>query len=207
MYAVNFRTGGTALAGHLFVLMLAPLVGGSLPALAADAINPVLDDKLFRAGALRNDMEGTVTVLQQPLPETPIDVEDLGLDTTQTSPWGSVRWRFGERWALNFHYDRFDQDGKAKVETEFNFDGVVYPVGARIDTKFRADAYILDVSYAVWKQRNYELGVGLGLHAFDLDMGIRGTITIDQETLEIGDAEEEFLAPGAQSAPVRHLRL
>jgi hypothetical protein len=162
----------------------------------ADAINPALDDQFtIRLGFLHNEIEGTVTVLRQPLPETPVDVEDVGLDTSQTSPWASIRWRFGERWALNFHYDRFDQDGKHKVETEFNFDGVIYPVGARIDTKFRADAYILDVSYALWQGRDYELGVGVGVHAFDLDMGIRGSIKVGEEEGEIGRAQEELIAP------------
>ena len=181
---------------HKIVAILALLLGSSLPALAGDAINPVLDDTfMFRLGALRNELDGTITVLRQPLPETPVDVDDIGLDTSQTSPWGSIRWRFGERWALNFHYDRFDQDGKAKAESEFNFDGVVYPAGARLDTKFRADAYILDVSYTLWKQRNYELGLGVGVHGFDLDMGIRGTVNIGDAVLEIGDAKEEFIAP------------
>jgi hypothetical protein len=177
-------------------ILLTALLGWPHFAIAQSAINPELDDRFtLRLGVMRNELDGAVTVLKQPLPETPVDVEDLGLDTKQTSPWGSFRWRFGERWALNFQYDRFDQDGKTKVEDEFNFDGVVYPVGARIDTKFRADAYVMDVSYAVWKNPNYEIGLGLGIHGFDLDMGIRGTISIGDETGSIGEASEEFIAP------------
>ena len=161
----------TRLSGAIAILCV--LTAGPQTTQAQTAINPVLDDKFtVRLGGLRNELEGTVTVQKQPLPATPIDVEDLGLDTKQTSPWGHIRWRFGERWALNFHYDRFDQDGKAKVEGEFNFDGIVYPTGARIDTKLRADAYVLAVSYILWKRPNYEFGFGLGIHGFDLDMGI-----------------------------------
>jgi opacity protein-like surface antigen len=196
MYAIRFRASGTAIPIRVCAAMLVLLVGGSLPAFAEDAINPVLDDRFsFRMGALRNDIEGTITVLDQPFPETPIDIEKVGLDTTQTSPWGSMRWRFGERWALNFHYDRFDQDGTGVLETGFNFDGVFYPAGAVIDSRLRADAYILDVSYALWKQHNYELGLGLGLHAFNLDMGIGGTVSIGDESVELGNTEEEVLAP------------
>ena len=196
MCAAKFRASGTVIPNRVCAAMLVLLAGGSLPAFAEDAINPVLDDRfMFRLGALRNNIEGTVTVLQQPLPETPIDIEEVGLDTTQTSPWGSVRWRFGERWAVNFHYDGFDQNGNGTVETEFNFDGVVFPVGATIDSRLRADAYIADVSYTLWKQRNYELGLGLGVHAFDLDMGISGTISIGDANLEVASAEEELLVP------------
>jgi hypothetical protein len=196
MFAVKFRASGTAIPLQVFAAVLLLLPGASLPALAEEALNPVLDDRLkFRLGALHNDIEGTVTVLRQPLPETPIDIEEVGLDTTQTSPWGSIRWRFGERWALNFHYDRFEQNGTAILETGFNFDGVVYPAGSTIDSRLRADAYILDVSYALRKQRNYELGLGLGVHAFDLDMGIGGTIINGDESLELESAEEEVLVP------------
>ena len=177
-------------------LILTALLATSIPATAQDAINPVLDDKFtFSLGFLRNEMEGEVTVLRQPLPETPIDVESVGLDTDQTSPWGHIRWRFGERWRLDFHYDRFDQDGKGKASKDFNFDGVVYPAGARIDTKFRADAYVFNIGYALWKQPNYELGLGLGLHGFDLDMGIKGTVRLGDKDKEIGSAAEELIAP------------
>jgi len=66
MRAAKFRAFGTAIPIRVCAAMLVLLPGGSLPALAVDAINPVLDDRfMFRLGFLRNDIEGTVTVLQQ----------------------------------------------------------------------------------------------------------------------------------------------
>ena len=162
----------------------------------AEAPNPTLKDRLtFKVGAIYNDIDGTVTVRRAPLPTTPIDFDDVGLDEDQINPWVGLRWRFGERWALNFHYDRYDKDAKTVVEKEFNFDGVVYPFGARIDTNIRADAYVMDVSYSIFKQHNYEAGVGLGIHAFDMSTSIKGSIRIADREEQVASAEEDLIAP------------
>jgi hypothetical protein len=166
-------------------------------AAVAEAISPVLDDKFtFKLGAMYNEIDGTVTINKAPLPETPVDIDDiLGIDTSQTSPWLGFRWRFGERWALNFHFDRFDQSGDAAVLEEFNLDGVVYEVGARIETDFRSDAYVMDVSYSIWQGDNYEAGIGLGLHAFDLEIEAKGTVLVGDFVDEFSSTSETLLAP------------
>ena len=164
---------------------------------AAEAINPVLDDKFsFKLGGIYNEIDGTLTVSRAPLPETPVDIDDiLGIETDQTSPWAGFRWRFGERWALNFHFDRFDQSGEAGVLEEFNLDGIVYPVGARIETDLRADAYVFDISYNIWQDSNYEAGVGFGLHAFDLEIAATGSVLVGDFFEEFSDTTETLIAP------------
>jgi hypothetical protein len=160
------------------------------------AINPVLDDVFtVRLGAIHNEVDGTITVSREPLPVTPIGLNVLGLDDTDVSPWGSVRWRLGERWALNFHYDRYENSASAEIDDSFNFDGAVYPAGARIESDLTADAYVMDVSYAVFRGRRYEAGLGVGMHAFDLDASLKGTLEVGEivETLESTD--RSFLAP------------
>jgi hypothetical protein len=164
---------------------------------AVAAVNPILDDKFtFKLGGIYNEIDGTVTVRQAPLPETPVDIDDvLGIETDQTSPWLAFRWRFGERWALNFHFDRFDQSGKAEVFEEFNLDGVIYPVGAGIETDFRADAYVFDISYSIWQASNYEAGIGFGLHAFDLEIAAKGFLQLGDEIEEFSDTTDTLIAP------------
>lgn len=164
---------------------------------AGAATNPVLDDKFtFKLGAIYNEVDGSVTIARAPLPETPVDIDDvLGIDTNQTSPWAAFRWRFGERWALNAHFDRFDQSGSAEVSDQFNLDGVIYPVGARIDTDFRADAYVMDISYSIWKTSNYEAGVGFGLHAFDLKVDAKASLLVGEEYEEYAASTDDLIAP------------
>ncbi len=168
------------------------------PVHADGSANPVLDDVFnFRLGGIYNRLEGTAIVARPPLPITPVDLGDtLGIDTEKTSPWASFKWRFAERWALNFQYDRFDQSGGSIVGDPFNFDGQPYPTGAVINTNFIADAYILDVSYNIWQGPNYEGGLGLGLHAFDLKLDIDGFIRLSPlPDIPLERSSDELLAP------------
>ena len=170
---------------------------GAVQQVNAEAINPVLDDKFtFKLGYLRNDLKGDITVSRPPLPETPIDLETLGLDETTNTPWGGFAWRFTERWSLNFSFNRWDSDGALVVTEDFNFDGQEYVAGAEITTKLTADAYVLDIAYAFHKSDRSEAGVGLGLHAFDLSAGIAGSLQLDGEPLvEFEGKAEEIIAP------------
>jgi hypothetical protein len=163
----------------------------------AEAINPVLDDKFtFKVGYLRNDLKGDITVSRPPLPETPIDLETLGLDETTSTPWAAFRWRLGERWSLNFSFNRWDSDGSATVNKDFNFKGQEYVAGANISAKLTADAYIMDVAYAFHKSDRSEAGIGLGLHAFDLSAEIEGSLQLEDEPIvEFGRQSDELIAP------------
>jgi hypothetical protein len=178
-------------------LSLAFLGSALASATSAESINPVLEDKFnFKLGGIYNEIDGTVTIRKAPLPETPVDIEDvLGIDTSHTSAWAGFRWRFSERWALNFHFDRFDQSGEAIVDEEFNLDGTIYPVGARITTDFRADAYVFDISYNIWDASNYEAGIGLGLHAFELELDASAALQVGDDYVEYSATSETLIAP------------
>ena len=184
------------MAGQLRGLLCAVAALAALPTAAEPVINPVLDDAFtFRMGAIRNEVEGRATVSRKPLPVTPIGLDVLGLDEDDVSPWASVRWRFGERWALNFHYDRYENNASAEIEDSFNFDGAVFPAGARVESDLTADAYVMDVSYSVFRGRAYEAGIGLGLHAFDLDASLEGTLEIGDNVETLESADRSLIAP------------
>ncbi len=170
----------------------------------AEAIHPVLDDKFsFKLGGIDNTIDGTITVARAPLPVTPVDIEKiLGIDDNQSSPWAHFKWRFRDRWALNFQFDRFDQSGGGVVTEPFNLDGQVYLAGVTLETEFRADAYILDVSYNIWQADNYEAGMGLGLHAFDIEVAVKSTFFVeDEDEVDLFDPTSESLI-----APVPNIR-
>ncbi len=165
-------------------------------AAAQSAVNPVLEDTFtFRAGVIRNDIDGTATVSREPLPVTPIGLNVLGLDDDDTSPWAAMRWRFGKRWALNLHYDRFEKNASAEIEDSFNFDGTVYPAGARLESDLRADAYVMDLSYSILRGRAYEAGIGVGVHAFDLDARIKGGIELGDIVETLDTSDQSLIAP------------
>ena len=182
---------------NLSAPLLALILATTAAPICADALNPVLDDKFtFKLGVLYNKADADITVSVAPLPPTPVSLDFLGIDDTGVRPWAALRWRFGEKWALNFSYDRYDESG-GNISTEpFNFDGVLYPVGASLDTELRADAYVMDVSYAIWKKSNYEAGLGLGLHAFDFKAGIDAFLEVDDVVIiDYEDQSDDLIAP------------
>jgi hypothetical protein len=169
----------------------------------AEAVNPALDDKFtFSLGYLRNELKGDITVTRPPFAETPVDLERLGIDEATNTPWGGFRWRFSDRWSLNFTFNRWDNSGSRTVTEDFNFGGQEYVAGANLDTSLGADAYILDVAYAFHKTDRAEIGVGVGLHAFDLKASIAGSLSLDDDPLVEFDTKSEELI-----APVPNLRL
>ena len=174
---------------------------------SAEAINPSLDDQFtFRLGYQRNELEGDITISRPPLPEIPVDLGVMGLDGETDSAWLSFRWRFSEKWALSFIYDRFQEDGSnGGVLGSFPWDGEEIPVGARLESHLKADAYIINLSYAFYKNDHAEFGAGIGLHAFDLEADLRAYLMVDDVDVELTDPDS---GPAADLiAPVPNLRL
>ena len=75
------------------------------------------------------------------LPETPLNLDILGADDEAYHPWLALRWRFAKNWALNLHYNRFDETGSALNIRDFNIDGTVFPAGTDIESKVRANTF------------------------------------------------------------------
>ncbi len=177
---------------------IALLWAAQLPAHAAaeDGRHSIFTSQLeVQLGAQYTVANADVAVTRAPLPETVLDLEDLGIDNNATVFWMNARWHFADRWAASFTYNRFDESGSTSVSETFNFDGVEYPVGAALESSLQLDAYIVDVAYSFGKGQNYEWGAGLGLHAFDFAASLQGTLNIGDASAEIGSAAQSLLAP------------
>lgn len=99
-------------------------------------------------------------------------------------------------WSLNLVFNHFERDGEAVVGDPYNFNGSPFPVGAVVDSDARADAYILNLGYSFIKKPNYEIGAGLGLHAFDLKVKLDGYVRVgDIISDPIPAADHELIAP------------
>ncbi len=167
-----------------------------LTALAQEGVHPIFDSKFeLQMGIQYTDTKADVAVVVDPLPETSIDLQDMGIDDTATVFYAGGRWRFAERWTTTFTYNSFDEEGGGTIQDSFNFDGEVYPAGASLDSELRLDAYILDVAYSVGKGRNYEWGAGLGLHSFVFEAGLTARLTAGDEVLDFSDSTDSILAP------------
>jgi hypothetical protein len=178
---------------HLPLLLLAL---PALPAMAQDDRNPIFDSRFdLQLGIQYTDTDANVAAVVDPLPETKIDLDDMGIDDNATVFYAGGRWRFGERWSANFTYNRFDEEGDTIIEDSFNFDGEIYPAGADLDSELKLDAYILDVAYSFGKGRNYEWGAGLGLHSFVFEAGLKARLFVGEGEVTVSDSTDSVLAP------------
>ncbi len=178
-------------------LLLAAAVMLTPVAVAAqDTGNPIFNTAFeLQLGVQYNDADADVAAVVEPLPETKITLDDMGIDENSTVFYFGSRWRFAERWSASFTYNRFDEDGSTTIEDEFNFDGEIYPVGADLDSSLKLDAYIFDVAYSFGKGRNYEWGAGLGLHSFVFEAGLKARLFVGGEDTTISDSTDDILAP------------
>lgn len=124
-----------------------------------------------------------------------LDARDLGIDDRDYSYYLDYRYRFRPRWAVVAGAYGFSDSGSQTAEREFNYDGIEFTAGAELTTRFEADAYLVDVMYAVHRDERSEFMVGGGIHALDLSASVAGAISIDEERREFRRAGTTLLAP------------
>lgn len=112
-----------------------------------------------------------------------IDLDDLGLDTDKTTPFGFLRWRFTDRWRFEANYFSTDNDGSNQITEDIEWGDLEFELGAKVkvsnDTKLARAA----VGYSFLKNDQAELGVGVGLHYLDWKTELSGKATINGTTV------------------------
>ncbi|MEH6519534.1 MAG: hypothetical protein V7742_22895 [Halioglobus sp.] len=142
--------------------------------------NSIEDTHRFRLGVYEQDVDVTASATRDPLPEIDVNFDKvLGLEETGTTAFLSYQWRFKDKWSLQGFYSKMEVDGKKLATKDFNYDGVEYTAGVRLETDFGLDTYLLAVNYSLIKDDRKEFGVGLGLHAFDIDSTIATAVGVD----------------------------
>ena len=110
---------------------------------------------------------------------TEIDLDDLGVDTDKTVPFGFLRWRFTDRWRIEGNYFSTDHDGSSQITEDIEWGDAIYELGANVkisnDTKLLRAA----VGYSFLKNDQAELGAGIGLHYLDWETKLSGNATVN----------------------------
>ena len=172
----------------------------TLFSVAASAGNSIEDTHSFRLGVAsqKADIQAVSTI--DPFPPIEIDfTDDLGMDDKSESIYASYRWRFGEKWSLSAAFQRLDLDGSGAASKDFNYDGVDFTAGVAVSTEYKMDTYLIDVGYSLIRNDQWEVMLGFGLHAFDIETSIAAQVALDDGGEEIGAegsrAAADFLAP------------
>ncbi len=156
---------------------------------AAHADKPRFGDTLtVSVGGMNHRGKATLAVTRPDAPVDKLTFQDLGLSDETEVFWGDFSWQFAERWKFRLNYSSFDAKGQQIQSTGGNWDGLEWAVGARLSTDFEMELYIADLTWDFLKTEKGHLGVGLGLHAVDLDLAL---------VLEVGGSvgDEEGYVP------------
>jgi hypothetical protein len=191
MFHLNYRAIG------LSAVMLSCFTS---PMVVASGLNPTLNDNFtFRLGGVSLDGDTTVSSTiktSEDLPiGTDIDLGDLGIGGSQTSMWLGGHWRFAKKWRLDYEYFGSKQDGTGIAEADIRFGDIVIPAGIAAKAEFETDIYLLGVGWSFLRDEKSELGIGLGLHVADLNIGIEGVGFIEDTLIPIGKETATATAP------------
>jgi len=131
---------------------------------------------------------------------TSIDLEDdLGLDDKRSDLRIDGFYRFGRKHRLNLGYLFLGRAAtKVVLEEQIEFDGVIFDVGAAIESDFDTQSLKVAYSYSFVNNGRVDFGISAGISAFYFEAGIAGdgTIVIDGEPITgFVAAGEELIAP------------
>lgn len=163
---------------------------------AEETSKNVLDKRfVFYGGVQVYTATGDFRSTKEGRREIELDLDDLGLDENQLSPIAGFVFTFGKRWKLRFDYFGYHDDNKRTADFSFDFDDVIIPVGASLDSSFDLDIYSLNLAYNLIHTERARFGVGVGVHIADIDLKISGKITVAGSEVNLGEGREDFVAP------------
>jgi hypothetical protein len=155
-----------------------------------------LDQRVtFYGGAQFYQADGKFGYIKEGQPDIKVDLDDLGLADDEVSPIVGAIINLGRRWTLRLDYFGYHDDASATADFEFEFDDVIYPVGASLDSSLDLDLYVVNLSYNFIRTDRARLGVGVGVHLADIDIEISGKTNAGPIETDLGTGAAEVLAP------------
>lgn len=165
-------------------------------AAVAESLHPWLDRRVaLSVGAVDFDVDATIAKWTEGEDVDYINLARLGVPESDTNLWARLGIRLGERWQLSMDYFTIDVAGGRAVNFDFEFGDLLVPVGASVDASLDVDFYVLSMSYAFYKSDRMEVGVGVGVHGVDLEYDMFAEARVGSEVRELGEEDDDFLAP------------
>jgi hypothetical protein len=160
------------------------------------ALNTMLTERhVLSVGIAGQKVDARIRATRTGFDPVGVDLDDLGVDNSDTSYYIDYRYRIKPNWTLIGGVYSFNGSGGQVAERSFNFDGVEYEAGAALRADFDIDAYILDVMYTVHRGESFELMAGGGIHALDLGARIAAGLSVGEEEIQGQTSGATLLAP------------
>ena len=157
--------------------------------------NKALDQRFtIYGGAQIYHADGKFGNIKEGQPDIKVDLDDLNLSDDEISPIVGAIINFGKRWALSLDYFGYHDDANSRADFEFEFDDVIYPIAASLDSRLDLDIYVINLSYNFISTDRARLGVGIGVHVADIDIKISGKAYAGPIETDLGTSSSDVLA-------------
>lgn len=162
----------------------------------AESIHPQLDAKhVIVLGAYRQSADGEFYATPNDLDKKSIKFKDLDVDNTDTSVMAEYRYRLNDKWLFSVGTYQFASGGTIQTKRDFEYNGVEFQAGAKLDTNLDIDTYMLEAMYSVYKTDRAEILLGGGLHMFDFSADLEAQLQVGDQEREKSQASDDILAP------------
>ena len=156
----------------------------------------VLDKRLMvYGGFMYHDIDGEFASNKKGRPHISVDMDDLGLDERDWTYIVGAKIKITKRLNMNLDYFGYHSDATKRADSEFNFDDVIIPIGARVDTSLDMDVYVVNFGYDLVHTEQTRFGIGLGAHIADLSLDIKGKARVGDTEFPLGEGHEDVTAP------------
>lgn len=164
----------------------------------ANPIHPQLTaTHTLTLGAFQQDADASfyADTNNQVTPKTEIDLGDLGMKESDLSWLAEYRYRMSDKWMLSVGGYKFDTSGSKESQKTFEYNGVKFETGAKVDSTLTLDTYILDVMYKVYGSDRAYLFVGGGVHVTDIGVELEAKGFINDLEGAGKRSNDDLLAP------------
>jgi len=181
----------------VYIFLAAVMMLGFSSAWAGEkASHKVLDKRFTIYGGIQEYYaSGEVSSTREGRRKVTIDLDDLDLDENEITLIAGGRFKLSKRLGIRFDYYGYHENGERSAGFDFNYEDLVVPVGARIDTSLDLDIYVANVFYNIIHTDRSRLGLGIGAHVADIDFNITADAQVGETETRLGEGDENFVAP------------
>ena len=180
---------------RIFTILI--LAGFSVPALGNTFIHPMMErTNALSFGAFYQAADVGIESSANLGRSVGLNLEKLGVDTSDTSAVFNYRRRLSQRFSLDVGYSDYRSQGERVLSADVDYEGTIFEVGARLRTEFNTQSIATRLTYDFYQTPTTALGVGFGIHAMELQALLSGEGRIDGDVVATPRvASDKLFAP------------